>query len=622
MTRATTQTRFNGNDAPRRVAAVHRQGDQFNIVLAELRSGRVHVSEQQSVPARDGQRLGALLSRMAPDRVVRVLPGGSVVCRVIEIPPLDDAAAAEAAQLQAEADLPSLLGEHRRRSALLPWRTAVDNRMAAAFGWPGEAPTDTPAEVEHLTFCSESAALLELLIHSGLNEGTIASLDRDHRSMELAAHLSGITTVRTARLNENQWSSDAARVVVETALAAGADDAMLTEIEQRVGNVARTNRQGLIIDGEITQRLARSIGGVNADSAWWNRYGVATGAALAALGPRRATTELLDQPPQMPRGLLVSSLNWIGDRAHARTVIWAALLLIVVVPILGGWTRYKILGFKTRNLEDVRQASQELRAQADFFRTLRNHRWPMTKILADLGGMAPYSLEFESINIDSSSLITISGQAALGKEGDVLEFHNQLNQSHLFDEVKSPNLSFGENKIEFELQATMANPHVKVTRANDTPLAEVLYPDQENPPPGEYILGSFNLGGFSRPRSSSPPRANNSGSNGLGNLGGDTGSSPFSFPSPSSDGSSSSSTGAPGSAPGNSGSRNAQPRNLPPVLSDAQISKMDKEAVQKALLERGAVKHLEPRLKEEWDKLIERNRQLSAGPATGEDDLP
>lgn len=610
MTRLNTPTRFNGADAPRRVVAVHRQGDQFNIVLAEQRNGRAQVVEHQSVPARDSARLATLLARLAPERVVRVLPGGSMVCRVIEIPPLEEAAAIEAAQLQAEADLPSMLAAHRRGTALLPWRTSVDNRVAAAFGWPGERPLDFPESIDNLSYCGEAASLIELLIHSGINEGTIAALDRDHHSMELASHLMGVTTVRTARLSENQWSAEAARVVVETVLGAGADEAVVDEIEQRIGNAARTQRQTLVIDADLAGRLSRVVSGANTDTAWWSRFGIAVGAALAALGPRRAMVELCDQPPQVPRGIVVSTINWISDRQRARNVAMLALLLIIVVPILGGWTRYAILKYKTRHLDEVKAAFKERQAEADFFRTLRNHRWPMTKLLADISGMAPYGLSIDSISIDGSQLVTISGTAELGEQNDVLAFHRQLNESHLFDEVKSPNFTFGDDKIEFELQGMMANPLAKVERTSSKPLAEVIYGEEaKGMKLGEYVFNSFSLGGANiRPRST--PRPSPSGNSENGSMGG----SPFSFPS--------SGSGGAAATPDSSSARSAAPQKAPPApLSDEDISKMDEAAVQNALLARAALKHSDPRLQAEWDKLVERKRELTTGGASAEEDF-
>lgn len=609
MTRLNTPTRFNGTDAPRRVVAVHRQGDQFNIVLAEQRSGRVQVVEHQSVPARDSERLATLLGRLAPERVVRVLPGGSMVCRVIEIPPLDDAAATEAAQLQAEADLPNMLAAHRRGTAILPWRTSVDNRVAAAFGWPGERPLDFPENIENLSYCGEAASLIELLIHSGINEGTVSSLDRDRHSMELASHLMGVTTVRTAKLSESQWSSDAARVAVETVLGAGADEAMVVDIEERVANAARTHRQTLVIDADLAQRLSRVVSGANTDTAWWSRFGVAVGAALAGLGPRRAMVELCDQPPMVPRGLVVSTINWVSNRQRARNVAMLAALLIIVAPILGGWTRYAILQIKTRHLEDVKAAFKDRQAEADFFRTLRSNRRPMTKLLADISGMAPYGLSFESINIDSAALVTISGTADLGEQNDVLAFHRQLNESHLFSEVKSPNFTFGDNKIEFELQGTMANALAKVDRPSDEPLAQVLYGEEaKGMKLGEYMLDSFNLGGPRiRPRSTPTQGPISSGIPGNGS----TGASPFSFPS-----------GNSGATPDNSASRGAAtPKSPPPPLSDADIGKMDDAAVQKALLARAALKYSDPRLQQEWDKLLERKRELTSDGSDAEEDF-
>lgn len=605
MSRLNTTPRFNGGESPRRALALHRQAEHWQVVLAENRSGRLHVAEHHSIAVRDAERLAALVRRADPDRLVVVLPGGSVVCRVLEAPALDDAAATQAAELQAEADLPSVLAPHRRRCAVLPWRTPVDNRLAAAFGWPGRAPECLSPSVAAPTYAAEAAALLELLILCGAGEGTIASLDRDHHSIELASHVNGLTTVRTARLSEDRWSAEAARVMVETALSAGADDAALADVEQRASDAARSHRQCLLADADCLARLARMIPGTGADAAWWSRFGVAAGAALAALGPRRAMTELLDEPPQPPRGAILSMLTWLGDRAHARGVALAAILLIVVAPVLGGWSRYAILQHKTRQLDEVSAAARERKAEADFFRTLRRHRWPMTKILADVAGMAPYDLTFESINIDSTSGITISGSTSLEHQGEVFDFHGLLLTSRLFSQVKSPNVTSGENKIEFELQATVQDAHAKVERPHNEPLAVVLYGEEARGKPlGQYIFSAFSLGsGSSRPRtpSSGPTRG------------------PVSTPGPLDGGSSGNDFSFPGLGTGDDGSsRSSAPRGgspaerpLPPPLSDAEIAKMDLAAVNKAMVDRASVKHREQRLQDEYDKLLQRRRELS-----------
>lgn len=614
MSRLNSTPRFNGGEAPRRALALHRQAEHWQAVLAENRSGRLHVVEHHSIASRDGDRLGSLIARSDPDRLVVVLPGGSVVCRVLEVPALDDAAAGQAAELQAEADLPSVLPAHRRRCALLPWRTPVDNRLAAAFGWPGRAPESVSPSIGAPTYTGEAAALLELLILSGAGEGTIASLDRDHHSIELASHVNGLTVVRTARLGEERWSTEAARVMVETALSAGADDAALADIEQRASSAARAQRQCLLADADCLARLARMIPGTSADAAWWNRCGVAAGAALAALGPRRAIAELLDEPPQPPRGAILSLLTWLGDRAHARGVVLAALLLIVVAPVLGGWSRYAILEHKTRQLDKVSADARERKAEADFFRTLRRHRWPMTKILADVAGMAPYDLTFESINIDSTSGITISGSTSLAHQSKVFDFHGLLLSSRLFSQVKSPNVTSGEDKIEFELQATVQDAHAKAERPHNEPLAVVLYGEEARGKPlGQYIFSAFSLGsGGARPRtpSSSPTRGPVSAP---GTLDGGSSGSPFSFPGLGAGDDGSARSGATG------GGGDPSEKPLPPPLSDAEIAKMDLAAVNKAMVDRGSVKHREQRLQDEYDKLLQRRRDLSnAGmPARG-----
>lgn len=606
MTRTNGSIRSNGGEALRRVVALHRQGEQWQVVMAENRSGRLHVAEHQSIPARDADRLGSLLARLAPDRVVRVLPGGSVLCRVLEIPALDDAAASQAARLQAEADLPSLLADHRRQVAVLPWRTPVENRLAAAFGWPGERPADAPPSLAPLTYGAESAALLELLVFSGASEGAIAFLDREHRSLELASHVNAVTTVRTARLSEERWSADAASAMMETALASGVDEAALAGIEQRASGAARAHRQTLVVEPALLERLGRMISGASADPAWWNRFGVAAGAALAALGPRRSMVEILDQPPQPPRGAVFSLLNWISDRGRARRVALAAVLCIIALPILGGWTRYAILQLKTRQLEKVAAAARDRQAEADFFRTLRRHRWPMTKILADVAGLAPYDLTFESINIDASSGVTISGSTTPDRQNDVFEFHGLLNESRLFSQVKSPNVTSGENKIEFELQTLMLDPHAKVKREYSEPLAVIRHGEEaRNHPLTQYNFSAFTIGGGAprsrtpsgSPRNGGAPAASTSTGGDLFNLSPSTGDPPL-FPESSQPAS--------------------REKPLPPPLSDADISKMDLPAVHKAMIDRAAVKHREPRLQEEYNKLLARRQQLSGTAAGGQ----
>ncbi len=606
MTRTNGSIRSNGGEALRRVVALHRQGEHWQVVMAENRSGRLHLAEHQSIPVRDAERLGALLARLAPDRVVRVLPGGSVLCRVLEIPAMEDIAAIQAARLQAEADLPSLLADHRREVAVLPWRTPVDNRLAAAFGWPGDRPAETVPAPAPLTYGAESAALLELLILSGASEGAVASLDRDHRSLELASHVNSVTTVRTARLSEERWSAEAARVMVETALAAGVDDATLEGIEQRASGAARAHRQTLLIDPTVLERLGRMISGANADAAWWSRFGVAAGAALAALGPRRSMVELLDQPPQPPRGAVFSLLNWISDRSRARRVALAAIVCIILLPILGGWTRYAILRLKTQHLEKVAADARARQAEADFFRTLRRHRWPMTKILADISGLAPYDLTFESISIDSSSGLTISGSTTPDRQNDVFEFHGLLNESRLFSQVKSPNVTSGENKIEFELQALVLDPHAKVKREFSEPLAVIRHGEEARDYPlTQYNFSAFTIGG-GPPRSRPPSGPQRNG--GAASTSTSTGGEGFNLlPS----------TGDPPLFPESSQPASRE-KPLPPPLSDAEISKMDLPAVHKAMIDRAAVKHREPRLLEEYNKLLARRQQLSGTAAGGQ----
>jgi len=507
-----------GNGPPRRLAVIHRQGAEWRVVAItrDDRDGTIRVESAMSVAATDLAALSRAVSGIRADVVLRVLPGGTVVCRTVPIPSMEPSVLEEALDLQAEAALPAHIDAHRRAAAMLPWAEQMpDEAEALVLGWPGEEP-DAPVleeeEDDGADFCyaPTMACLVEVLARTH-GEGMACYLDRDEGAFELLMHRFGRTALRTVRINGDadpeEWGREMRRIVTETAMSIGLDPAGVEPWREELLDQAARFRQMQLIDENARSALFALLeGDVRRDDLeWWKKYGLAILAGVGALGPRRKLFALRGEPAAERRQPIIELLHWIDSPGRAAFVLLAALLVVVLMPLGAAWGRYAILNAKAGDIQNIQQMARRASQQEQFYQAPNSRRWPMTKLLADLSGSAPPEVQLDETIIDSESgEIRLKGIAPDSERQS--SFQEALGALGVFHEIDLNRLETKGSSVEFEMTLSLADPLREAERQYTTPLAVHLYGEElaEKVQPGEYerTMPSGRGGGFARSRGS------------------------------------------------------------------------------------------------------------------------
>lgn len=515
-------TRFNGTtyqmgpipETPDRVTVLHRQGDTWRVLTVERQGSRIRVGSHRSIAARadsgstpGSDEQGELAAVLADaDRLVVVLPGGSVVCRTITLPEMEDDVRESALQLQAEGALPSTVDSHRRAAAFLPWMESLAGRMGLAVGWPGKLPSSVSVGADNVTFAPQSACLIELLALGGTgddlrtDDGLVCYADAGNGSVELALHASGRVIVRTTRISASNGRSQEAieRIITETCLGAGLDLAWSSDVQQGAADLPAADEQALLMSHDRIARCARAVIGAPAEQGWWSQFGVAVGAAAGALGPRRALFELLDEPATEAASLLLTLAFWLSNRRRASWLLAACLLLTFLLPLASAAGRHLVLRWKAGDISSIERWLRANSQDTEFYRLLGQHRWPVTKLLADLCGASPPSIQFETIRLTPPDEdLYLKGTLPDDRRDDFFIFVAALEATGIFRDVR-PSMTNVPDGMQFEIQAKVFRPLLRAEPANhydDEPLSVILYgPDARDQAPGNYIVTRTGFG--------------------------------------------------------------------------------------------------------------------------------
>lgn len=592
----------------KRVVVIHRQNREWRVVtmLRDEEDRRPRLDELSSVSVADISALERLIDKSDADTLVRILPSGTVVCRTFGMPRMDEGTMSGAIDLQAEAVLPSTIESHRRAAALLPWSEEVpDEFEAVAVGWPGDAPDDfsSGSEIEQ-RFAPSMSCLVECLCYSNGNSFA-AYLDRDLGTFELLMHHRGRTGVRTVRIDISQsdWVSQVEQAFVETAMSLGIDLQELEPWRAKLRDHAADYPQMPLVDDETSDRFLSEIGqetdSRSADS--WEKYGMALLAGAGVLGPRRNLFSMRTDPPEEQRNVAVDILQWIDRPSRAAIVLVAALLAIAVIPYVSAWSRYAALKSKIGTDAHLEQQVIEIQQTAQFYELLNKKRWPMTKLIADISGSAPYLNQIDELTIDSESgEVRLKGTSP-GSD-DLTVFREVLGTTGIFDRITVPRSETKANKVEFEMTFSVVDPNKPAERAFTDSLAHHLYPDQADQIlPGQYEQGSptvrpsLGRGGGTASRSSARSAMNMGGAAANQNK----------TSAPITSGSSAAS------------SQSTQRGPIPEPLSDQQIESMNYQqalasatARTKFMYDRSLDESTRTRLRDEFGRLYRRSQEL------------
>ncbi len=503
MTRMSTSISNVNGEHLKRIAVVHHVDDQWHIAVAEKQNGAPPaITGFYAVSAKASSELVQTIERIEPDRILHILPGGSVICRTFGIPHLDEDHLAEAFDLQIEAELPETIPPHRQAGAFLQWDAdSSDMRLAVAMGWPGNVGAGLPIDMrDRVIYSSEIACLLQLVSHA-TDHGFICYADRDHQTIELILNGPGGLLIRTVRCGGGDWADAVDAAVSETANSVLVPDDLIQQWRSIATNEAVSAKHAVIASeswkssaGNSVQ-FARTVVGKKPD-ATLSAENLTCAAAIGAYGAFGQLFTLRDEPIEEPHSFALGVANRLNQPGRAVTVAIIALICFVVFPWAGAFGKYQIVKWKAGDINSQEQQSLQTKMRSEFFTRLDEKRLPMTKLLADVSGAAPYKLQINEVNIAQDRVVRVSGNAPSAE--DYSTFEQALRNTGVFREFTLSRYETAGTKVEFELTFEIDDSQRRdedTGRLFNTSLAQHLYgEDAEDGRPVKYLSSAPNSG--------------------------------------------------------------------------------------------------------------------------------
>ena len=473
-----------------RVAAVHRQGPNWRIVVAEVSGGGTSGGGGGEGPGQgvnvidartaDAAAIPALLREHKVARVITVIPAADTVCRSIPLPEGDPAEIVSALSLLAEAELPASIPAHRRAGGILRPGPADAAPLALLVGWPerggaGAAADPLESVPEHTRlWVPESVALAALARARG---GCRLALYADRNAGSVALLASGPSRSLARILRADTSTDDAWRASISDA---AEQLAAIVNGSLSVPDAAGSAERFLHLDAPAGGPLR--LPGVQHDAARTTDDGLALGAILACAGPDSTLEPLLSiRPSATNHGGTVPDriFTWLSAPVRAGAVIAASLALVLLVPLAVAAARNAALERRAGSLDALRERLEAADREAAFYDLLRARRWPMTKLLADVAGAAPVGIRVESIDLSPDQAgpgLLVRGTAPSADA--VTEFAANLAATRIVTDIATPSIAAEGLGVLFQLQARVVAPLFRAPPAADfaeQTLAQRLY---------------------------------------------------------------------------------------------------------------------------------------------------
>ena len=641
------------------MAALHRTGDVWRAIVGRSAGGKLKILDTREFRG-DITQIAPWLQGLNVERVICVLPGGSVICRTCQLPNASVDQLLPALQLQAEAYLLGTAPAHRSAMAVLHPAPGETSRCGIILAWPENAGTDVPEFSgdggPELTFAPDVAALAALLNGSRPAE-PLMWVDRSTGSVTMAiTHANGaiFRATREDAAASDLWKQNVSRAVAETALSVGHSapfiESLINGLQSRVGSLG-PDQGTLIVPEELALQIADRVDAGTRPLTWWSDYGVAMGALLATTDQLEPLTRLrrspiVEKPSQVERWA-----TRLSDRRLAYKLAAAFVAVALISPLVFSGMRYGMLSLRHGDVRAERNAVRDVEHKLSLYETLAE-RWSMTKLLADVACNTPEGVEVDSLTMSTTRGVRMTGLARADADRSALDVLNtmqkQLQDSSIFDRVDYSYEPADYGNYSFTLTADVRNPHYQVEYPREMDFAELTlrerkYPETADDSPIELVAVTdetateegadaaaedddaeamkfaagksrgengrtpaieVDSGAIEEPESASDDDvASDSSHTRLANRGGST-------PEGVERRSNAGSRGGPGMAPS---------MDIPEALSDERISAMTIEEVKAAMAIVGKARtgkvgdeEVQSRLKREWDKLMSRNRELSS----------
>ena len=554
------------------VLVVMSAGASLRYVVASLSSGAVRVTESGNIPPADAKALETLRQKAGGAQLVQVLPPECVVVRPVAAAIKLDGSpeqVAGALNLVAEAELPTTVPAHRRCAGVL---RVGQGQAVLAMAWVTDANT-----IPGATLVPAPAALAALHRLTGASTGLAAWSDQTSGSVVIAGcgstdeHRVLARVLRDDATDENAW-----RAVVDEALADAAAD-LGVEPPITVSPALRLPRMPVSTFGLPAADVKTGL----AD------FGPLLGAASLALQPKPDEQPLLTMTQ---RSAIVSRpihrRIWEGMGSPRRVGVVAAVCAMV---LLAGWIAaapIQLAALRSKAGADTADY-QKAMEQHDWYRVLRERRWPMTAILAELTAQAPTGITVENLTVEQNRPIALGGTAPSAEA--LNKWRTALRSNRVFDDVQWNSPDETSSPVRFSMSVKVAEPLL----AGGAELKAI----PASAPSHETASTNGREGRNSTPTRTNPPTrtTRTNGNNNSGNNNGGRTSTPA--------------AGTPG-AP-------APKAEVPPPLSDSQIANLKKGptiiewAKRKGRMDDPALDEAtRQRLHAEFEKLDERKQQL------------
>ncbi len=452
------------------IAILQRAGRQWRGLIGDTAGDAPRILAWETFDEARADRIADWIATHNAERVVGVLPASVVVCRTCSLPHTDTIHLHQALQLQAEAHLMGTAPAHRQAMAVLENVPGETSRTGIMLSWPEAAPFELPATGLDATYASDIAALAALL-DGHRPEEPLLWLDRFDGSVALVMTHAGGATFRAAREladTEQGWSDHVGAVLAETALDAG-HTAPFTEslVQSFSQNLAgsKSNAGELRAPDEILRSAQQRVHGAPNETDWWRTYGVTVGALLAGTNHLAPLTQLRRDAPIEKPSAARRILGAMSNKKTAVRIVIACVVILAFWPLASARLRLLALQIRFADIEGVVLAAQETQTRLEMYRALREHAWPMTKLLSDLACNTPRGIELQLIDLKhEGDVFTVSGTTkpyeGLSPQEVVAQMQQNLRATGIFTEIY---YSWGDRNnfgaYEFTLSGKVAQPY-------------------------------------------------------------------------------------------------------------------------------------------------------------------
>lgn len=433
------------NKKPSTALALQRVGNVYRYIIATAGSGggngaagAPRVTDSGTIPAGDPKALEALRSKAGSSAAfVQVIPADATILR--SAPPKlaltgSPEQIAGALSLVAESELPTTVPAHRRAAGVL---RAGHAHAVYAVGWIAPEGAIAP----EATAVPAVAALAALHRISGAPEGICAYTDQASGVVAIVAAGKGESPRLFVRLLRDDASDPQAFKAVRDEAIADAQADLELDAPVAIGPSVG-----------LPRRPAATLGLVGDDKL--SEFALVLGAAAAAMDAKPDELPLftmLDRSPLAGRSIITRIVDGLSSPRAAAVAAAACVVLL-----LGGWilaAPIKLAILHNRVGNDTGDYAKTLQ-QHDWYKALRDKRWPMTALLAELTSGAPEGVRIESLSIEQGRPVTVTGTA---ESAESLDKWRASLQGKIFTEV-TPNIpDESASPIRFTITAKVAD---------------------------------------------------------------------------------------------------------------------------------------------------------------------